>query len=98
MIRPKNTMSLAGRHALEDMVELEMYLLAQPQQAAWPILSRRGSKNVSGARTPHSIAVESSAINELLDQRFIEPTSNRTFVVSKSGLRFYELAIKQRSA
>ena len=38
MITPDETISLAGQHALQDMVELEMYLLAQPQQTPWSIL------------------------------------------------------------
>jgi hypothetical protein len=31
---------------------------------------------------------------ELLDRGFIEATSNRTFVVSKSGYQFYERGSK----
>jgi hypothetical protein len=37
MVTPENTMSLAGQHALEDMVEFEMYLLGQSQQTPWPM-------------------------------------------------------------
>ena len=97
MVTPENTMSLAGQHALQDMVEFEMYLVAQPQQTAWPMVPR-GSRKLHGARKPHSAAVEWGAANELLDQRFIEATSTRTFVVSKFGLQFYERGIKQHSA
>jgi hypothetical protein len=74
-----------------------MYLLAQPQQTPWPILRRR-CKDALLARKPHSTAVESNAVKELLNQRFIEATSTRTFVVSKSGHRFYEQQIKRNSA
>jgi hypothetical protein len=33
MATRENTMSLAGQHALEDMVEFEMYLVDQSQQS-----------------------------------------------------------------
>jgi hypothetical protein len=86
-------MSAAGQQALKDMVELEMYLVAQSQQTPWSLLPR-GAKKPPGARAPYSSVVESSAANELLHQKFIEATSNRTFVVSKSGYQFYEREIK----
>jgi len=86
-------MSAAGQRALQDMVELEMYLVAQSQQTPWTILPR-GSRRPPGTRAPHSNLVESSAARELLNQRFIEATSSRTFVVSKSGHQFYEREIK----
>jgi hypothetical protein len=97
MVIPHNTMSLAGQHALEDMVEFEMYLLAKPQRTAWPMLPR-GSRKLYGARKPYSNVVEWMAANELLDQGLIEATSTRTFVKSKSGHQFYERAMKRRSA
>jgi hypothetical protein len=97
MVIPLNTMSLAGQHALQDMVEFEMYLLAKPQRTAWPMLPR-GSRQLHGARKPYSNVVESDAARELLDQGLIEATSTRTFVVSKSGYQFYECAMKRRSA
>jgi hypothetical protein len=87
------TMSLAGQHALQDMVEFEMYLVAQPQQKAWLIIPR-GSKTPYGFGRPYSKVVDWSAANELLNQRFIEATSARTFVVSKSGQQFYERKLK----
>jgi hypothetical protein len=97
MITPDETISLAGQHALQDMVELEMYLLAQPQQTPWSILPR-GSKRLFGAREPYSKVVEWSVANELLDQRLIEATSSRTFVVSKSGHQFYKREMKPDAA
>jgi len=93
MSTPEITMSLAGQHALQDMIEFKMYLVAQPQQNAWQILPR-GSKTPYGFGRPYSKAVEWSAANELLNQSFIESTSNRTFVVSKFGYEFYEREMK----
>ena len=89
-------MSANGQHALSDMVELKMYLLAQPQQRPWALLPR-STKPVLGGREPHRNPVESSAAKELVDGGFVEPTSNRTFVVSKSGYAFYEQEIKPHS-
>ena len=93
MVTTENIISVAGQHALQDMVELEMYLVAQSQQTPWPILPR-GTKKVSGAKKPYSNSVESSVAQELVNQRFIEATSSRTFVVSKSGYQFYEREMK----
>jgi hypothetical protein len=93
MDTPENVMSVAGQHALQDMVELQMYLVAQAQGAPWPI-ERRGLKTLDTAREPYSNVVESSAANELIRQGFIEATSSRTFVVSKCGLEFYEREMK----
>jgi hypothetical protein len=93
MVTPENTMSLAGRHALQDMVELQMYLVAQAQHAPWPMLPRGADK----ARDPKRLygnMVELSAVHELMDQGFIEGTSSRTFVVSKSGYQFYKREMK----
>ena len=87
--------SLAGKDALQDMVELEMYLVAQSQQSPWSLLARR-SKIPDETRLPYSTSVEASAVKELMDRRFIEATSSRTFVVSKSGYQFYERSIKPR--
>ena len=94
---PEITMSVAGQHALQDMVELQMYLVAQSQQTPWPMLPR-GTKKLHDAKKPHSNLVEASAAKELVDQGFIEATSSRTFVVSKSGYQFYERQMKPRSA
>jgi hypothetical protein len=85
----EHTVSLASRHALQDMVEFEMYLLAQSQQAAWPMFPR-GRKPIHKDRTPYSSVVERVTVNELLIQKFIEATSSQTFVVSKLGHCFYE--------
>ena len=89
MVTPANTISVAGQHALQDMVELQMYLVAQSQQTPWPMFPRL-TKGPHKANRPYSNPVESSAVKELVDQGFIEATSSRTFVVSKSGHQFYE--------
>ena len=88
MVTPE-MMSIGAQHALQDMVELQMYLLAQSQQTPWPLFPRC-IKRPPETKTPHSNPVESSVARELLDQGFIEATSNRTFVVSKSGYQFYQ--------
>jgi len=95
VVTPKNTMSVAGHHALQDMVELQMYLEVQSQNKPWPMLPRR-IEGQHEARKPYSNPVESSAVMELLYQGFIEATSNRTFVVSKSGYQFYEREMRNR--
>ena len=89
------TISENGHHALKDMVELQMYLLAQPLQRPWPMLSRL-TKASPGVRAPHCNPIESSAANELVQLGFIEYTSSVTLVVSKSGSDFYEREIKQQ--
>jgi hypothetical protein len=85
----KPILSVGGQHVLNDMVELQMYLVAQSQQAPWPMLPRT-KRTIRGDRTPYRNPVEPGAAKELLDRGFIEPTSNRTFVVSKSGFEFYK--------
>ena len=97
MVSAVNTMSAGGQRALQDMVEMEMYLVAQSQQIPWPMLPR-GTKKLHEAKKPHSNLVESSAAKELVDRGFIEATSSRTFVVSKSGYQFYEREMKPHSA
>jgi hypothetical protein len=81
-------MMSAGQQALQDMIELEMYLLAQPQGKPWLMVPRRLGKPDQG-REPISNLVQSWAATELLMKGLIEPTSSRTFVVSKSGREFY---------
>jgi hypothetical protein len=93
MAASENMMSLGAQHALQDMVELEMYLVSQSQGAPWPMLPR-GSKKPHQTRKPHSNPVESSAAKELGEHGFIEATSRQTFVVSKSGYQFYKREIK----
>jgi len=95
MVVPEKTLSVAGQHALQDMVELQMYLQVQSQNKPWPMLPRRMDRQRQ-AREPYSNPVESSAVMELLYQGFIESTSNRTFVVSKSGYHFYEREMRNR--
>jgi hypothetical protein len=93
MVASGNMISVGAQHALQDMVELEMYIFSQPQQAPWPMLPRR-PKKPHQARNPYSNPVESSAAKELVDHGFIEATSSRTFVVSNSGYQFYEREMK----
>jgi hypothetical protein len=83
MVTPENMMSVGAQQALNDIVELEMYLVSQSQRAPWPMLPPRSKKPLQ-ARKPYSNSVESSAAEELVDHGFIEATSSRTFVVSKS--------------
>jgi hypothetical protein len=97
MVTAEYKMSAGGQHALQDMVEMEMYLVAQSQQTPWPMLPR-GTKKLHDARKPHNNLVEASAAKELVDQGFVEATSSRTFVVSKSGHQFYERQMKPHSA
>jgi hypothetical protein len=84
-------MSTSGQHALKDMVELQMYLVAQTSGKPWPLLPRN-TKPLS--RGPYCNAVDLSVAEELVDLGFIEKTSSQTFVVSKSGCDFYLREIK----
>src|SRR4051794_11135894 len=93
MVKPENLLSVDGQHTLQDMVELEMYLVAQTQQKPWPLLTRRW-KQIQNPREPYCNPVESGAARELVRRGFVEATSSQTFVVSKSGLKFYEQEIK----
>src|SRR5260370_3579772 len=97
MVTPENMISVNGRHALQDMVELEMYLVAQAQQRPWPLVPR-GPKALPIVREAFSNPVESGAANELVKLGFIEATSSQTFVVSKSGYEFYEREMKPHSS
>jgi len=96
MVTPE-TMSVAAQHALQDMVELQMYLLSQAQNTPWPMLPRTRT-NPFEVKKAHSTSVEVSAARELLDLGFIEASSNRTFVVSKPGYQFYTGMIIRLSA
>ena len=86
-------MSESGRHALKDMVELQLYLAIEPQQKPCPMLPRLTSPQVE-ERKPHCNPIESSVAAELLDGGLIERTSSWTFVVSKSGYEFYRRELK----
>uniref|UniRef100_Q01RI5 Uncharacterized protein n=1 Tax=Solibacter usitatus (strain Ellin6076) TaxID=234267 RepID=Q01RI5_SOLUE len=97
MAASENMLSVDAQHVLQDMVELEMYLLSQPQQTPWPMLPRRNKKPPQ-AREAYSNPVESSTAKELVVRGFIEATSSRTFVVSKSGYQFYEREMKPHSS
>jgi hypothetical protein len=79
-------MSVVAQHALQDMIEGQMYLLAQAQRTPWLMFPRTRTNSIEA----HSTSVAFSAANELLDLGFIEATSNRTFVVSKPGHQFYQ--------
>jgi hypothetical protein len=86
-------MSDSGQYALRDMVELQMYLMVQPQQKPCPLLPRR-TKTLLTDRKPHCNPIESSSVAELMDGGFIERSSSRTYVVSKTGYDFYESQLK----
>jgi hypothetical protein len=94
MIQQK-TLSDDAQHAIADMVELDMYLSAQSQQTPW-FMAPRTTKRSQKPGMPFSSWVESSIAMELLDRTLIEPTSSRTFVISKSGREFYERELKPR--
>jgi hypothetical protein len=91
-----NTISFGSQIVLKDMVELQLYLVSQSQQSPWPLLPR-GTKTRSDGRTPSRNSVESSAATELIERGLIERTSNRTFVVSKSGFEFYKREMRPYS-
>lgn len=88
MVTPE-TMSVVAQHALQDMVELKMYLVAQPQQRPWSMFPRTLTESLDMKRA-QSTSVQSNAARELLDLGFIEASSSRTFVVSKPGFQFYQ--------
>ena len=89
------TISENGHHALKDMVELQMYLVAQPLQRPWPLVSRR-TRAFPEVRAPHCNPIESNVANELVQLGLIEYTSSVTLVVSQAGSDFYEREIKKR--
>jgi hypothetical protein len=95
MVTPE--LSVIAKHALQDMVELQMYLLAQAQRKPWPMLHRTRTNSMETTRA-HSTSVELSAANELLDLGFIEASSSRTFVVSRAGYLCYDRTITRLSA
>jgi hypothetical protein len=97
MVTPENMISVAAQHALQDMVELQMYLATQAQQTPWKMLPRRSTRP-HDAKEPYSNVVQSGVAKELVRHGFIETTSNRIFVVSKSGYQFYEQNLKLHSA
>ena len=88
MVIPEKTMSAGGQHALQDMIELELYLTSQSQQKPWPLLPRRNKKLQDAGLS--SKLVSASAAAELINLGFIEPSSSRTYIVSKGGYRFYK--------
>jgi hypothetical protein len=89
MMTSEQTMSVACKDAIQDLVNLSMYLVAQPEQTPWPLCPRT-VQNVLDSRKPHSNLIEVSVVWELQDLGFIEPTSNRTYIASKSGRKFCE--------
>jgi len=82
-----------AQHAIQDMVELKMYLWAQSQQTPWCMVPRTTKKSQK-SRMPFSTLVELTIARELIDRQLIEATSNRTFVVSKGGYQFYDQEVK----
>jgi hypothetical protein len=89
MVTPEQTMSVACKDALQDMVELQMYLVAQSKKTPW-LLCHRTLTNPALTNAPHSDSVDGSVVWELLDLGFIEHSSSCTFIVSKPGQEFYE--------
>ena len=87
-------MSNGVQHALKDMIELQMYLVAQSHGKPWPLLPRSTKPR---SRGPYCNAVDLGVADELVDRGFIEKTSSQTFVVSKSGCEFYLREIKPHS-
>ena len=87
-------MSNGLQHALKDMIELQMYLVAQSHGKPWPLLPRSTKPRNRG---PYCNAVDLGVADELVDRGFIEKTSSQTFVVSKSGCEFYLREIKPHS-
>lgn len=80
---------------LKDMIELQLYLVAQTQGKPWPLLARSAKPQ---SRSPFCQAVNASIAEELVDRGFIEKTSSQTFVVSKSGCEFYLRQVKPDSS
>ena len=91
----QNAVSADAQHALQDMIELQMYLVVQSRETPWLMLPRRTKL---GRRAPDGKMVEFGVAKELFDRWFIEATSNRTYVVSESGHQFYLQEIKPHSA
>jgi hypothetical protein len=88
------SMSESGHHALKDMVELQMYLVAQLAERPWPLMPR-GVKALAEFREPYCNSIELAVANELLQLGVIEYSSTLTLVVSKVGNEFYQREIKQ---
>lgn len=89
MITPKPTMSAAGTDALRDMVELQMYLVAQARESPWPLYPRSRT-NPLQVRKPNSEFVKALVVWELMDLGFLEATSTTTFIVSRAGIQYCE--------
>jgi hypothetical protein len=93
---PEGPISDKAKDALTDMIESQLYLLAQPHLKAWPMASRM-TKTASNSRESNRHSVESSAAKELVDLGLVEQSSRVTYVVSKSGLAFYNREIRTHS-
>jgi len=94
---PEGQISVKAKDALTDMIELQLYLLAQANLKAWPMAPRM-TKAAPDSREPNRYSVESSAAKELVDLGLVEQSSNVTYVVSKSGLAFYNTEIRPHSS
>jgi hypothetical protein len=97
MATRENTLSVDAKHALWDMIELQMYLVAQSQPTPWSLLPRKTNRG-NGAPNSYDKKVEFSVAKELFDRWFIEATSNRTYVVSDTGHQFYLQEVRAHSA
>jgi hypothetical protein len=90
-------MSIIAQHALEDMVDGELYLSARSQPQPWQLFPRTCKTSFDNGER-RSTVVDLNTVTELLDLGFLEGTSNRTFVVSKAGHCFYRGRISRPSA
>jgi hypothetical protein len=101
-VRPANlvaeqvTMSEQALHVLKDMVELQMYLVAQARERPLPMLPRCTKRNPE-TRQPFCNPVDYSAVIELLKLSLIEYSSQLTLVVSAPGILFYERKFNPQS-
>src|SRR5579872_4870404 len=57
------TLSHSSQQALTDMIELNLYLVAQPQQRPWPMMPR-GKPGCGMGRLPYCNPIESASACE----------------------------------
>ena len=88
-------MSDNSHNALKDMVELQMYVVAQSSNTPWPMMPR-GRRPLPEVREALCNPIDSSAAKELFQLGLIEYSSSVTLVVSTFGMDFYEREMKER--
>ncbi len=93
---PAKTISDKAKDTLIAMIEFQLYILAQPHGKPWRMAPRNAKSSVYG-KAPNTDLVESGAAMELAERGFIEQSSRVTYIVSKSGIAFYEREIKSHS-